>query len=501
MRFFVSHRQLVCFVSVILFFQVSFLFAEHTIQLIDKAQNLQLTLPVEVRDEMIYISAEVLAKNLNLPYAYYESNKKAVIRAGAKSIKLTEVNSFLMIDSDAYQMPVPTINIHGVLYAPLAIFLNVAGFCLPEPVQWDPFTNTLTVLRRGYNITSIDVEGMANGALIRLRTNKDFQVTDVSTYIRNGWLNVTILGGRVDTLQLSSKQPIGIVKQIAAYQFSSSSQISFLLDRKVKEPKVFVQSGEILISLRSAGASTETPPAASMEDRSKWFIDKIIIDPGHGGKDPGAIGKSGLKEKDVNLDIALRLRQLLRDRLHVEVLMTRDSDTYPTLQERTKFANTHDGKLFISIHANTNPNRSVRGVSTYLLGNNRTEEALAVAEKENSVIELEEDTEAYKEMANAAHILNTIAQSSYLKESEDLAQIVNRNISQKTKIPNIGVHQSGLYVLMGAAMPRILIETAFISNKEEESLLRSNLFKRKVAEAIFESIKEFKENCERAIGR
>jgi N-acetylmuramoyl-L-alanine amidase len=138
-------------------------------------------------------------------------------------------------------------------------------------------------------------------------------------------------------------------------------------------------------------------------------------------------------------------------------------------------------------------------VSTYLLGNKKTEQALAVAEKENSVIELEESQEAYRELQNAAHILNAIAQSSYLKESEDLAQMVNSEIHVRTQIPDQGVYQAGLFVLMGAAMPRILVETAFLSNTYDERLLKTRSFRQKVAEALSNSILQFKKKYEQGL--
>jgi len=320
----------------------------------------------------------------------------------------------------------------------------------------------------------------------------------VSAYVRNEWLYVTLVGGRLDSLSLVSDKKSGFVSRIRPFPFKDSAQIAFLLDRKVGDPEVQAGADGVAISLRSAGRRPSTALPPENGDKTRWLIDRIILDPGHGGRDPGAMGPSGLKEKEANLDIAQRLKKLLEEK-GLEVLMTRDGDNYVTLQDRTRFANANGGKLFVSIHANTNPKKSIRGVSTYLLGNKKTEQALAVAEKENSVIELEESQEAYRELQNAAHILNAIAQSSYLKESEDLAQMVNSEIHVRTQIPDQGVYQAGLFVLMGAAMPRILVETAFLSNTYDERLLKTRSFRQKVAEALSNSILQFKKKYEQGL--
>jgi N-acetylmuramoyl-L-alanine amidase len=137
----------------------------------------------------------------------------------------------------------------------------------------------------------------------------------------------------------------------------------------------------------------------------------------------------------------------------------------------------------------------------YLLGREKTKQALEVAQKENSVIELEESKEAYEDYKNASYILNAIAQNQYVKESEDLAQMVGSALGRGTRIPRFGegVYQAGLYVLIGAAMPSILVETAFITNSEEERLLRTKSFLQKIAESLCNSVVGFKEKYERGI--
>lgn len=455
------------------------------------------------RDNILYLSAETFAEIFSYSVYSNEKNYKIIIRAGLKNIKLSPLNPFVMIDDAIFQMAFETQIEGNTLYIPMAAFLDAVGRQLPDQVVLNQKQKVLAKFHNPNNISAIAIEEKSNGTLIRISTTKDFKETDISHFIRREYLYVTLLGGRLDSTKLASDLQTGMIKKILPFQLENAAQISFMLDRKVQDEKIFVQPGEVLISLRTEkDIGTDSNQTRLDVNKKRWLIDRIIIDPGHGGHDPGAPSPySDLVEKEVNLDIALRLKNLIETNLKdIEVLMTRDTDKFVAVKDRTKFANAHEGKLFISIHCNANPSRSLRGASTYILGTKRTEEALAVAEAENSVIKFEESSDAYTEMEDAAHILNAIAQSSYLKESEDLAQIVNANISKKANLTNKGVYQAGLYVLMGAAMPRILIETAFISNSWEEKLLRRRDFRQKVAEAIYESVKTFKEKSEKGIG-
>ncbi len=454
------------------------------------------------QDGVLYAPLEDFAEALKVKIFTNPQNNKCVLRLGSQSVKVTAMNPFVITDKAAYQMALPTLRFDGVLYVPLALFLEVVGTYFPAEVAFDGVTRSIRIRGSMYNITGVDVEEKRNGWLIRLITTKTFTDTDIVTSLNRNWLNVTLYSGKLDTVQMASDRRMGIVKKVAPFQFDNSAQLSFQLQGDVSEPTIHVEPREILISVRSPRTRETTYFDSPQVNRNRWLIDKIIIDPGHGGKHPGAVGKAGTKEKDITLDIAKRLKQLLVDKMGVEVLMTREDDTFVGLKDRTRFANTNNGKLFISIHANGNPNRNQHGFSTWVLGREKTQQALEVAEKENSVINLEANTEAYKEYQDAAHILNAIAQSAYVKESMDLAQMVNDALKEKTRLAQWGngVYQAGFYVLIGAAMPSILVEVAFLSNTYEERLLRTRSFRQKLAEAIYESVKNFKLKNEKGIG-
>ncbi len=224
-------------------------------------------------------------------------------------------------------------------------------------------------------------------------------------------------------------------------------------------------------------------------------IASIVIDPGHGGIDPGAVGKKGLYEKDANLDISTYLQTLLKDSLGVSVLITRDKDLYLSLKERTDMANRTSADLFISVHCNAAPkNSKARGFETYFLSEAKTDEARAAAALENAALEFD-GVEQPKNDIN--FILYDLAQSAYLQESNSLAEFIQSAAEEKLSIPARGVSQAGFYVLRGAFMPAVLLECAFLSNLDEEKMLKEKEFRQKLAYSIFCGVRDFVVDYER----
>ncbi len=240
--------------------------------------------------------------------------------------------------------------------------------------------------------------------------------------------------------------------------------------------------------------------ALEMGQQSPWLddFDCIVIDPGHGGRDPGAIGYSGTFEKDRALEIALLVRDILSIRRpDLEIIMTRSTDCYVSLGARTRLANSMKADLFISIHCNAAVNSSANGFETFFLSRARTDDSRAVEMLENSVIEFDEgfDAGSHFFQDNAlSFLLADIAQNIYLERSSSLAvEIQDSMAEQFAGSASRGVKQAGFYVLRGALMPSVLVEIAFISNQEEEQMLQSLDFRLASAEAIVDAILKFAE--------
>ncbi len=209
-------------------------------------------------------------------------------------------------------------------------------------------------------------------------------------------------------------------------------------------------------------------------------VSRIVIDPGHGGHDPGVLGK-GLSESALVLDIALRLEKLLLKEPGVEVVLTRRTDIYIPLEERTEIANRQDADLFLSIHANSGRNNAAKGIETYVLSFASSPEAEAVAARENSA--------SAREMHQLPDIIKAIALNNKLDESRDLANMVQEalvtNLRKTNKeVRSRGVKKAPFVVLIGAAMPSVLAEISFVTNKQELELLKTAHYKQKIAESL-----------------
>ena len=225
------------------------------------------------------------------------------------------------------------------------------------------------------------------------------------------------------------------------------------------------------------------------KEKKKWQFDTIIIDPGHGGKDPGSVGYKGTKEKDIVLDVSKRLARKIQKNLRVKTILTRDEDVFIRLQDRTKFANTNEGDLFISIHVNSNESKKPYGFETYLLRPGKNQEAINVALRENAVIELEGNK--FEKLTDEQLIQATIAQSGFVQYSEQFAALIQEEIDKRVQSRNRGVKQAGFYVLMGASMPNVLIELGYISNPNEEKKLNSSSYRDMLATSIYYAILKY----------
>jgi N-acetylmuramoyl-L-alanine amidase len=296
---------------------------------------------------------------------------------------------------------------------------------------------------------------------------------------------------------LTTTVPIndGLLKRIRSAQFTTDKVRVVLDTQSLSQYNIFSLNDPFRIVIDVKGAQQQVaapekffiPNAPSLAQQLCLKINKIIIDPGHGGKDPGAIGVNGLREKDVVLKVAKLLARKLEKETGSEVLLTRKRDVFLRLEERTAIANTEEGDLFISIHANAAPNKEAKGVETYYLSMATTKEEMQVAALENQA--------SNKTVSDLQKIL-TIMRDSKIEESAKFAKIVQKNMveglsSKYRDIGNHGVKKAPFIVLIGAQMPAILAEIAFVTNSTDANRLKSDAYLNDVANQIAEGIKEY----------
>ncbi len=255
-------------------------------------------------------------------------------------------------------------------------------------------------------------------------------------------------------------------------------------------------------ALPSAPAAERPMPAAPSSNGSGGFslsrqlglgVSRIVIDPGHGGHDPGT-HVHGLEEADLTLDVALRLEKLLENEDGIEVILTRRTDVYVPLEERTAIANREGADLFLSIHANASRNPASSGIETYYLSFASSPEAEAVAARENSSSE--------SAMHNLPDIIKAIALNNQLDESRDLAAMVQESMVTRLRrtnkaVRNRGVKKAPFVVLIGASMPSVLAEISFLTNRQEARLLKTNAYKQRIAESLHEAVIKYRRSLKR----
>jgi N-acetylmuramoyl-L-alanine amidase len=231
---------------------------------------------------------------------------------------------------------------------------------------------------------------------------------------------------------------------------------------------------------------------------SQNYLDKIVIDAGHGGKDPGASGKYS-REKDVVLAIALKTGETIKKHYpEVEIIYTRKTDVFIPLKERAEIANKANADLFISIHCNANASSQPHGSETYVMGLHKSEANLNVAKAENAAILFEEDYEqnyeGFDPTSDESHIIFNFFQNSFLAQNLDLASKVQSKFTVLTPLKDRGVKQAGFWVLYKTTMPGVLIETGFLSNPNDEKFLNSKEGQEKLSKAIANAVSEYKKD-------
>ena len=306
--------------------------------------------------------------------------------------------------------------------------------------------------------------------------------------------------------QLKEPIPIeaGLLKQVRAGQYTPDT-VRVVLDLvSVADYKIFPLSDPFRSVIDVLGTS---PPAPQKEETARVSPlpaqpqpFKLVLDPGHGGEDPGAIGPTGLKEKDVVLRISTKVRDKVRKDLGWDVIMTREDDRFIRLEDRTAIASTEEGRLFVSIHANACKDRSIRGIESYVIGTTTNKDALRLAAKENNI--------SPRQVSDLQIILTDLKLNDPTKviPSRQLADCVQtalvNNLQKKYgQAKDLGVKQAPFIVLVGAEMPSTLIEVSFISNPKEEKMLRDQRYLDALADAIVDGLKRYAQDAQMVKGQ
>jgi len=284
----------------------------------------------------------------------------------------------------------------------------------------------------------------------------------------------------------------GLLHQVRSTQFDPKT-VRVVLDTQtnISEYKVFTLTDPFRVVIDVPRTAASGKAEALTARQPVRGLKRIVIDPGHGGKDPGTCIPNGLKEKDIVLEVALMVAKVLRENPGYEVILTRDRDVFISLEERTAIANAREADLFLSIHVNAAPNHEARGIETYVLDLTNNKDAIRLAAMENAT--------SAKQTSDLQSILLDLMQNSKINESLKLAGLVQekmvRGLNQKfNDIGNLGVKKAPFLVLIGAQMPAVLTEIAFLSNPEEEKRLKNEAYLAEVANHLAAGVSQYVES-------
>jgi N-acetylmuramoyl-L-alanine amidase len=493
------------------------------------------------RNGLAFVSGKELAALLLANIFYSQETAKLELKFPNYTIKLTAKNQFLIItnrmdnNTTIYQLPISTLLIGEDVFIPMKYCENYLSLAFGRKILFDNNSKNLKITSQRYSpeqffelddkepselkskdlvvkpelrnnkpafdVYALTIEDKSNGTLIRLKTSRKINIPRHS--ISNKTLYVFFPVVSVSPDILNGVKSAGLVKSVKRVAVSPKNyQLEFSLEEgfSTSEALLDVESSDILITIHNKLFTSKTQTAH--ENKSKWLFDTIVIDAGHGGKDPGAIGVTGVREKDINLKIALKLGNLIKKELpDLKVVYTRKTDEFVELYKRGKIANEAGGKLFVSIHCNSTLKKNLdhRGFEVYLLRPGKTQDAIEIAEFENSVIKLEDNPQRYQKLTDENFILVSMAHSQYMRYSEKFSDLINQEWKRGVEIPSLGIKQAGFYVLVGASMPGVLIEAGFLSNRKDEAYLKSTKGQDEIARSILNSVIKYKDYYDREV--
>ncbi len=462
---------------------------------------------IYLRGDELYLRLSDFRSYLGAEEQWDIKNKYELV-AGDRRLKFTLGSPIVVVDNQpnrSVNLPRPVTVHAGALYAPAQGMAAVLSRYTGRDCSFDPERNWLNYGGEGLDLLGVGINHVdGQGTQVRIRTAGPVEYETFSPH--EGMVNITFQGVRADVEALRRTRPSGYIRKVEVFDEQGDSlQLTFHLAYRFEgTPEWIPMRDGLLLQLRSARRGERLDPGVTEAVTARAYrIQTVVIDAGHGGKDPGSIGPSGLLEKDVALDIALRLKERIEKdprTSHIDVVMTRETDEFIHLPERYKIAHVAGGDLFISIHANAFHDRNANGFMTFFLAEAKNDFARSVAALENSALKYEEESREVKIEGGdlLSGILGELISTKYLEESQVLADQVQQQLQAKiaNQVRPRQVDQAGFLVLNGAMMPSVLVEVAFISNRTEEGLLKQTSFKNRVAEALHGALINYRERVE-----
>ncbi len=439
--------------------------------------------------ENIYIGVRDFTKLMGGKLFYDSLRDIYVIKDKSRTVKILPESPYFTLNGHIKKFSADALrDIDGCLI-PMVSNLSLVSSLVNKRLVYNKSNNSIDIYSNLYDIMDFKVRRTKDRTLVAFTLSRPVKYKYKK---RGNKIRVYFYSNLIDGDKFNQKFYKSLVKSVSLGKWKHGRYVVLTLKNGVFLDDVnYSKASGVLQFVLGITRKKDYGPVG----KGKFVI---VIDPGHGGKDSGAIGPDGIMEKTITLRIAKKLRDYLAKDKAFKIYLTRYDDRFVSLRERTKFALKKKANLFISIHCNASLNRRskyAKGFETYFLSLARTGWERAVAARENASILYESEKEK-KNYNTVDYILSDMAQNQSLIESSKLAESIQNKLAMETNLKDRGVHQAGFYVLRFNYMPAVLVETAFISNEKEEQLLNEDWFEAKLAKAIGDGIKGFVKNYE-----
>jgi N-acetylmuramoyl-L-alanine amidase len=444
----------------------------------------------------VYVRSADLSTMLKAGRLWQDTLRRLELTVGGQSFVVTGGSRVLLSGGNETLLPVPVLDHDGDLWLPLTALVRVIGPQAKLDVTFDAGTGRLALGRADDNIEGLGLTLGENGTTARVNCREALSWS--VERVRGDLLELTINGGRGDARRLAGTSGLGLVRAVECRQEAGRTIIGLRLaaDAGEQRSRADDDGKVIIIELTTAAPIDSTLAVVGGEDQGsvtspdvtgptapdlKTPLRRVIVDAGHGGADTGAIGVSGVMEKDVNLAVARELKQYLERESNLDVTLTRSRDESMELDARAEAANTAGGELFISLHCNSWFDDNANGFETFFLSPASSDWARSVAATENG-------TTAGGEPGDVEFIVWELVQNRFINRSAAFAEFLQERACRSLSLPDRGVRQAGFRVLVGAYMPAVLVELGFLSNAGEESRLDDRNYQRQLARAIGDAV-------------
>lgn len=453
--------------------------------------------PLLAGSQEIYVPSITVANFLQAG-RYWESRTLHLdLIVGGLTFGMTAGTRLINTDQGDVLLPVPVLEYEGDLWVPMVLVAKVIGPRIQDRIKWDNKEHRLELGEADYNITRLKVEVLGRATMVHVYCDAPlgYRVHSPGT----GLIELKIYGGEVDRRSVATSRRRGLVNIVSSQQQDDFSTVTIMVDDLVGRYRSYTadEGREIVVVLEESQVQAIPDPIMQghanvnldhgpIDVTNEITVQTVVIDPGHGGHDMGAVGRGGILEKDVNLAVARELKRYLERESDLQVVLTREKDEYLELAARAELANRSGGDIFISLHCNSWFNTGAHGLETYFLSPARSDWARSVETAENS--------NAGGEPEDVEFIVWELVQNQFISSSSQLAETIQAHSDENLGIPVRGVKQAGFRVLVGAYMPAVLVELGFLSNEREERQLGDSSWQRTLAKVLGEALLEYRDD-------